>query len=133
MKKFKSLSLLFVSLFLIACSSNSLPVLEGLYQSDRVDGYIVQIAIQPEDNSFIEYIDNREVDQGTYKKKSEDIYQFMSDKQDFEIILTTKDTFEVRIKKINNNKPLELKNVDKVPTYFNTKFDDVEEFKKLLI
>ena len=51
------------------------------------------MAIQPEENTFVEYINNREVDRGTIKEKSDNTYLFRSDKQEFEIILSPEDSF----------------------------------------
>lgn len=39
------------------------------------------MAIQPEENTFVEYMDNREVDKGTYEEKSNGVYLFQSEKQ----------------------------------------------------
>ena len=137
-KKLKSLSVfiilavLLVALLLGGCSSDSVPPLGGGYQSESVQGYIVQMAVQSDDNTFVEYIDNREVDRGVFEKKSDNNYSFKSDRQTFEITLSSDDSFEITIEQINESKPIELKNIDKVPTYFSTEFDDVEEYKELL-
>ena len=79
---------LIINLILVGCTSNTPATLEGTYQSDIDNsGYIVQIAFQPDDNSFVEYISNREVDRGTYEEKESNIYILKSDKQNFEIAL----------------------------------------------
>lgn len=132
MKKAKYISLIFIGLLLIGCSSKIVPPLGGFYQSERVEGYVIQMGIQPDDNTFVEYIDNREVDRGTIEEKSDNTYLFKSDKQTFEIVLSAEDSFEIIIEQINGEAPIELKNLDKVPTYFSTEFEDVEEFEKLL-
>ncbi|MDN6731871.1 MAG: hypothetical protein L0L39_06775, partial [Atopostipes suicloacalis] len=108
------------------------PPLGGFYQSERAEGYIVQMGIQPEDNSFVEYIENREVDRGTYEEKSDNTYLFKGEKQEFEITLSPEDSFEVVIEQINNGEAIELKNMDKTPGYISTKFDDVEKYEELL-
>lgn len=119
-------------LLLTSCSSGIIPPLGGFYQSEINQEYVVQVGIQPEENTFVEYIDNREVDRGTVKKIADDNYLLKSDKQEFEITLTPDDSFEVRIAQINGGEPIELKNNGKVPTYITTEFDDVEEFEELL-
>ena len=65
-----------ISLLLVGCSSNLIPPLGGGYQSDFIQGYIVQMGIQPDDHTFVEYIDNREVDRGTYEEKEKGTYLF---------------------------------------------------------
>ena len=132
MKKTGFILSLSIGLLLVGCSSDSVPPLGGGYQSEFVQGYIVQMGIQPDDNTFVEYIDNREVDRGTYEEKADNIYLFKSDKQKFEVILTSEDSFEIYIEKINGDEPIKLINIDKVPTYFSIEFDDVEEYEKLL-
>jgi len=68
-KKIFTVLSLTVVLLLAGCTSNAKSILKGVYQSEREGvGYIVVISFQPEDSSFVEYIDNREVDRGTYKK-----------------------------------------------------------------
>jgi hypothetical protein len=133
MKKiFITLSLTF-GLLMGGCTSNIKPEIKGSYQSDREGiGYVVQIAFQPDDNSYVEYIDNREVDRGTYEKAENNVYKIKSDKQNFEITLNSKDSFELIIDKLNNGKPIKLKKIDDTPTYFKSKFDDVEKYKALL-
>ena len=121
-----------ISLLLVGCSSDLIPPLEGGYQSEFIQGHIIQMGIQPDDHTFAEYIDNREVDRGTYEEKSENVYSFKSAKQKFEIVLTSEDSFEIIVNQLNDKKPIQLKNVDKVPTYFSTDFDDTEKYKKLL-
>ncbi len=79
----KTVLSLVIIFMLVGCTSNTKPLLKGFYQTEKhVNGYVVQITIQPEDKSFIEYIDNREVDRGTYDEKTEnDKYLMTSDKQ----------------------------------------------------
>lgn len=131
-KKIKNSLVVAISLLLVGCSSDLISPLEDNYQSEFIQGYIIQMGIQSDDHIFTEYIDNREVDRGTYEEKSDGLYLFKSAKQEFEIILTSEDSFEIVVNQLNDKKPIELKNVDKVPMYFSTDFDDVEEYKKLL-
>lgn len=132
MKKIKFGLSVFIILLLGGCSSDLVPPLGGFYQSERVEGYVIQMGIQPEENTFVEYIENREVDRGTFEEKSDDTYLFKGEKQEFEITLSPEDSFEVIIEQINGDEPIELKSIDKVPTYFSTEFDDVEEYEELL-
>lgn len=133
MKKIFIIISLTIILLLGGCTSNIKPTLKGTYQSVMVNnGYVVQIAIQPDDNSYVEYIDNREVDRGTYEKTENNVYKIKSDKQNFEITLNAKDSFEIIIDKINNGKPIKMKKIDDTPTYNSTKFDDVDKYKALL-
>lgn len=60
---------------LYGCTKPNNSTLKGFYQSERTtDGYVIQISIQPEENSFVQYIDNREVDSGTYEKLDDKEY-----------------------------------------------------------
>ncbi len=119
-------------LLLIGCASNKTPPLKGGYQSEPVEGYIVQMTFQPEDHSFVEYIDNREVDIGTYEKLENGVYKINGDIQEFEITLNNDNSFDVIVKKLNGGNPIKLKNIDDVPTYIGTKFDDADEYKSLM-
>ncbi|UFT99360.1 hypothetical protein KO561_19680 [Radiobacillus kanasensis] len=132
MKKiFITLSLT-ISFILGGCTSNIQPILKGTYQSDAVNGYVVQIAFQPDENSFVEYIDNREVDSGAYEKYQENVYKLESNKQNFKITLNEENAFEVIIDTLNNGKPIKLNNIRDIPVYSSTEFDDVDTYKALL-
>jgi hypothetical protein len=120
------------ALLLVGCSSNKTPLLKGSYQSEHVNGYIVQMTFQPADHSFVEYIDNREVDKGTYEELETGLYKMNGELQEFEITLKSDNSFEVVVKKINDGKPITLRNVDATPVYISTEFDDVDEYKSLL-
>ncbi|MCT8136966.1 hypothetical protein H1D32_03970 [Anaerobacillus sp. CMMVII] len=113
-------------------SSNKIPVLKGGYQSENINGYFVQISFQPDNNSFIKYINNREVDRGTYEKLANGVYKINGDMRGFEITLSEDNSFDIIVKKLNDGKPITIKNVDKTPVYFLTEYDDLEEYKSLL-
>lgn len=132
MRKIKVLLISVMFLLLVGCFSNPYPTLRGSYQSERVEGYIIQFAVQPEDNTFVQYIDNRAVAHGVVEKKSDNTYLFKGDKQEFETTLSPDNTFEVSIAQINDGEPIELENLGHAPTYFSTEFDDVEEYEELL-
>lgn len=110
------------------CSST--PYIKGFYQSDRINNHYVQLSI--DDDNFVEYIDNREVDSGIYEKLEERTYKLKSSKQDFQITLNDDNSFEIIIEKLNDGKPILMKKLGGIPTTFSTEFDDVDEYKTLL-
>lgn len=134
MKKFKFVLSVFIILLLGGCSPDLVPPLGGNYNSGSIqeDGTYIEIAIQPEENTFVEYISNREVDRGIYEEKSDNVYLFKGERQEFEITLSSKDSFYVNVPQLNEGELIELKNTDKIPTYYLTEFDDVEEYEELL-
>lgn len=123
---------IFFALVLGGCAFTKNPVLKGGYQSEHVNGYVVQLSFQPIDNSFIQYIDNREVDKGTYEQLDNGVYKINGEIQQFEITLNSDDSFEIIVKKLNDGKPITLENIGKTPIYFSPKFDDVEEYRSLI-
>lgn len=125
------LSLAIILMFVI-CTSKTKPTLQGFYQSERVNGYYAQISIQQDNNSFVEFIENREVNKGTYEQIENNTYKMKGDKQNFEITLNDDNSFEIIIKKLNNGKPIKMTKHGNLPTYFFTEFDDVAEYRTLL-
>ncbi|TCT15638.1 hypothetical protein EDC18_103346 [Natranaerovirga pectinivora] len=134
MRKVVFTVLLIVTILTIcACASKMKPTLKGFYQTEKdVNGYYIQISINHHDNSFIQYIDNREVDRGIYENLQNNVYRIKSDKQNFEINLNEDNSFEIYILKINNENPILMKNISHTPTTFLTEFDDIEEYKTLV-
>ena len=133
MRKILTALSLVIILLLVGCTSNTKPILKGYYQSEREGiGHVVAISFQQDHSRFIEYIDNREVDRGTYEKIKDNVYEIKSDKQNLEVTLNAKNSFEIIIKKLNNGKPIQLKNVSDTPVEFPTKFDDVDKYKGFL-
>ncbi|MCA9765882.1 MAG: hypothetical protein KC455_05640 [Carnobacterium sp.] len=133
MKKLITVLLVGIYLLLVGCSSEIRPILAGGYQSEiGNDGYIIQLGVQPDDQTFSLYIDNREVDRGTYEMKSEGSYLLKSANREFDINLTKENSVEIVINQLNNKEPIELKNISKTPIYFTTEFDDLKEYEKLL-
>ena len=109
------------------------PSLKGFYQTEKdVNGYYVQFSINHYDNSFILYIDNREVDRGIYENIENRLYRIKSEKQNFEINLNKDNSFEIYIKKINNGNPILMKNISEIPTTISTEFDNLEDYKTLI-
>ena len=133
MKKIIISLLLMISIVLVGCSNDTDSVLEGSYQNETVkDGHFVTLAFYPDDSSFVELIDNRKVDSGTYEKESNNVYLLKSEKQEFEIDLNKDDTFEITLDQINGGKLFQLKNTSKDPGEIATEFDDIEDYEKLL-
>ncbi|MBV1820442.1 hypothetical protein L0P54_10960 [Anaerosalibacter bizertensis] len=99
-----------------------------------MNGYHIQMFINEDDNSFVEWIDNREVDRGICEKHENKLYRIKSSKQSFEIILNDDNSFEMVIDKLNDGKPFVMENVrtDDTAISFWDKFDDVDEYKTLL-
>lgn len=107
--------------------------MKGFYQSTKnIDDYFVQISIWKDDSTFVEYIDNREVDRGTYEKVKKNVYKLKSEKQNFEITLNKGRSFEIIVKKLNGGKPIIMEKIDTVPTNFPQRFNDVDEYRSLL-
>ena len=126
-----ALSLVVVLLF-GGCTPKPVHILKGSYQSEREGiGYIILISFQ-QDNSFVEYIDNREVDRGTYEKIKNNVHKIKSNKQNFEVTLSAENSFEIIIKKLKDGKPIQLKNISNIPVGFSYKFNDVDKYKSLL-
>ena len=134
MKKFMVLIISLMSFFILSsCTTTNNSSLQGFYQSERTtDGYVIQISIQSDENSFVQYIDNREVNSGTYDELPDKKYKLKGDNQTIEITLDENNSFEIITKKVNGGNPIILKNVDKVPGYFTTEFDDIYKYKLLL-
>ncbi|MFL0247316.1 hypothetical protein [Candidatus Clostridium stratigraminis] len=133
MKKMFTILSLAIVLLLTGCTSKAVPNLKGGYQSDREGvGYVILLSFQPDDSSFVEYIDSREVDRGTYKKTEDNLYQIKSDKQDFEVALNTKNSFNIIIKKLNNGNPIQMKNISTIPGYFKNPYGDEDKYMALL-
>lgn len=131
-KMITALSLVIVLIF-AGCTSNAKSTLKGSYQSERNGiGYVIEISIQPEDSSYVEYIDNREVDKGTYEKSENNLYRMKSDKRNFQMALKNDNSFKIIIKKLNNGKPIQMKNISNIPSYSSMKYDDIDKYKALL-
>ncbi|WP_186673949.1 hypothetical protein [Sporosarcina sp. BP05] len=121
------------SIILVLAGCNPQPKLRGFYQSEKdVNGYHIQLSIQHDDKVFVEFIDNREVDKGTYEETEVGKYLMTSDKQEFTIDLNNDNSFHITLKKLNDGNPINMINIGDVPGTFSTEFDDVEEYKALL-
>lgn len=132
MRKLLTAVSLVIVLILMGCTPAIIPDLKGSYQSEREGvGYTLVLTFQ-QDDSFVEYIDNREVDRGTYEKAENNVYTLKSDKQNFDISVNAENSFDIIISKLNNGKPIQMKNIEDTPIYFKTEFDDVEKYEALL-
>lgn len=135
MKKFLkvALAILVVSgtyFFIVAEDNNEL---KGTYKSSNGDGKnIVLITVDNEANTFVEYIDQREVDRGSIIKVDDNVYKFKSDKQEFETTLKNNDSFNILIENINGKEPINIKKSTDVKQYFSTVFGDEKEYKELI-
>lgn len=132
MKKVQKLSLFILLLLLTACGPYIPPQIEGSYQSEIINGENVFVSFRKEDKLFVEYISNREVDQGTFEELEDNRYRLISDKQDFEIRLNPDNSFEIVIEKLNGDEPIELEKMSDTYSGFSTAFDDVEEYESLI-
>lgn len=120
-------------LMLSGCRNINSVVLRGSYQSERTsDGHFVQISIYSDENSFVEYIDNREVNKGTFDIIEGKKYNLVGDNQNIEINLDKNNSFEITMKKVNDGNPILMKNFGDLPIKFDSRFNDTEEYEKLL-
>lgn len=76
-----------VILLMVGCTNNKTQTLHGFYQSENVDGHFIQISFQREDNTFVQYIDNIEINKGMYEHLEDNIYMLKGDKKDLKINL----------------------------------------------
>lgn len=106
--------------------------LRGFYQKE-VSGYHIQMLFQEADNNFIEWIDNRPVDKGTYEKIDDNLYRISGELQNLEIELRKDNSFELIISKLNNGEPILMENI--TPKDHSVSFgewNDVEEYRSLI-
>jgi hypothetical protein len=133
MKKFMLIILSVLIILVIGRFLSVEPTLRGFYQSDEVNGYFVQMLFREKDNSFVEWISNREVDRGTYTKIDTNLYIIKSNKQSVEITLNGDNSFEIPINKLNEGNPISMKNISLEDHGIGFgSFDDVEEYKSML-
>ncbi|NLK43213.1 MAG: hypothetical protein GX300_02335 [Tissierellia bacterium] len=132
MKKSKFFTLAIIIVFIGWLFLYEKPTIKGFYQGEA-NGYFVQILIRKDEGIFVEWIDNREVDRGTFKKINDKSYSFESDRQSFQIELNKDNSFEIFINNINGINPIIMKKVSSEDTWIEFgEFDDVEEYKGLL-
>lgn len=132
MKKILAITLTIGFLIIIIFTLNKDIQLKGTYSSEIIDGKFIQLTIDNEDNSFIEYINQREVDRGSYTRVEENIYTFESDIQKFQITFKKNNSFNIFIDKINGENPINLKNSSTILQTFSTEFGDEHEYIQLI-
>ncbi len=133
MKKLMTFLVIITTLFLVGCMDKAESILKGAYQSEQQDnGYVVQMSFQDDDKSFVQYIDNREIDRGTYEKLDINLYEIKSNQQNYKVEMDGKGNYDIVIEKINEGKPFEMKHIQDVPVYFSEEFGDEEEYESIL-
>ncbi|MGL4849833.1 MAG: hypothetical protein ACRC28_13060 [Clostridium sp.] len=133
----KKLSLILLSLISVllfsACGNANNSILKGCYQSGRTsDNHIITISIYPDKTSFIQYIDQREVNLGTYDELKDKTYSLNGNNKSIDISLSKENTFELTIKNVNDGNPIKMKNIDEIPVSYSSDFDDVNDYISLL-
>ena len=109
-----------------------IPPLMGSYQSTMIDGHIIEVSFQRADGSFVEYIDCRLVNGGTYRELEEGVYLCDGDSADFAAAVGRSGSFLVTVPGLNGGEPVRLKKIDDVPSYCGTVYGDEEEYRALL-
>ena len=109
-----------------------MPTLGGSYQSEMIGGYIVQFAVQPQDNTFVQYIDCREVNKGSASDNGDGTYVFDGDVKDFTVTLKENNSFDLILVKLVENRVITLENISKVPIYIGMTYGDEEAYKDYL-
>ncbi|MGL4338026.1 MAG: hypothetical protein ACRCST_14125, partial [Turicibacter sp.] len=117
------ISLLFI-LLLMGCATQKKITLQGVYQSELIDQYIVQLSFDKNDQTFIEYINNIDVNKGTYELWDDNTYLLKGDNQTITIKLDETDSFEMVFSKLNERKPIKLIKNGPLPTIFDSKFSE---------
>lgn len=120
-----------ITLLIVGCSNLTSPALQGFYQSSMLNGYHIQFAFQNDDSTFVAYINNLEVNKGTYESLGDRNYILKGDTAELKINLEKNDSFNLNIenlvKNLNEGKPIQLKNIDKTPAYFDQTFSDEDK------
>lgn len=133
MKKLCTALILALLIAAFAGCGQAQPELKGGYQNDQAeDGYCVTLSFDPADGSFMEFIDNRKVDAGTFEKIDAGTYRLTSERQEFEIVLSEDNVFEITLAKVNGGAPLQMTNRDDIPVEFVDQYDDEEKYQALL-
>lgn len=109
-----------------------MPMLGGTYQSVNIYGHCVQFAVQPADSTFVQYIDCRYVNKGTYMQNEDGTYSFDGDVKDYTVMLREDNSFDIIIVKLDDSRAITLSYLWKTPTYNGTDYGDEEEYKGYL-
>lgn len=135
MRKF-SLSNILIFTFVIAfigityVYNQPVAALSGSYLSEDINGYQVQISIDTKDNSYVQYINQREVDKGKIVEVSDNSFNLVSELQDQVIKLNNDNTFTIELNKLSNQDII-LKNTSYIPTYYSY-LEDSKDFIQYL-
>ncbi|MGL4372402.1 MAG: hypothetical protein ACRCS6_01375 [Turicibacter sp.] len=117
------ISLLFI-LLLMGCATQKKITLQGFYQSELIDQYIIQLSFDKNDQSFIEYINNIDVNKGTYELWDDNTYLLKGDNQTITIKLDETDSFEMVFSKLNDGNSIKLIKNGPLPTIFDSEFSE---------
>lgn len=125
-----------VVLALIFFSPHPMPKLRGFYQSEFCDRYCLQLSVSEDDNnSFVQYINNCVVNEGTWTAGKDGRYHLQGDHASFWLVLSEEDSFLLSTPGIRDGEPILLENIEKIPVYFDSAFSDRsdrEEYRQLL-
>lgn len=121
-----------LSIVVIGLGIRKEPKINGSYQSEIVGNHYIQMALQSDDHTFVQYIDNREVDRGYYIELDHNKFQLISEIQTIDIILKKDNSFNICIGNLNSGTPITMLKTGDIPSYFRTEFNDIEEYKSLL-
>ncbi|WP_042273456.1 hypothetical protein [[Clostridium] dakarense] len=120
-----------VTLLIVGCSNLTSTALQGFYQSAMKNGYHIQFSFENDENTFVAYINNIEINKGTYESLGDRNYILKGDMDELTVKLEKNDSFSINMEnlseKLNDSKPIQLKNLDKVPTYFEQIFSDEDK------
>lgn len=117
-----------VTLLIVGCSHKlTNPTLEGFYQSEMKNGYSIQFSFQSDDNTFVSYINNIEINKGEYEPLGYGKYMLKGDREELKIELEKDDSFNLPMEKLNEGNPIQMKNLSKTPTYFEQVFSDEDK------
>ncbi|MGL5692550.1 MAG: hypothetical protein ACRCXA_00610, partial [Peptostreptococcaceae bacterium] len=93
-----------VAMFLmVGCSSVTREILQGFYQSYMKNGYCIQFSFLKEDNTFVGYINNIEINKGTYESLGDGNFILKGDTGDIEIKLEKNNSFRLNLGKLSEN------------------------------
>lgn len=112
------------------CGEKENPIPKGIYESEKIHGYTVQMVIKDE-WQFVEYIDSRPVQEGTYQEDEEG-YLFLGDQTEFAVQLSENGTLEFSISSIDRNQDLQLKKTGGDPKQFEEITEGISHYRTLL-
>ncbi|MGL4452279.1 MAG: hypothetical protein ACRCTZ_13940 [Sarcina sp.] len=115
-------------------SNEKAHILKGTYENDRDKPFpLIQLTIDEDENTYVFYIEQREVERGKVIENDTRDYTFKSEKREFKVNLKEDDSFAIIAKGINNGEQIILTKATEVKQYFYTPFGDEEEYMELII